>query len=115
MPSRKSGKPQSRLDPFGHASRPSGSSRTRRVGLGWLAAGGAVLVTGAVGTAFMVSRAAPPATANLDLDVVTVDSPAVDLGHVRLDVAVPVTVRLLNQSRKTVMLGQATADALEGC
>lgn len=88
----------------------------RRLQLRWLAAGGAVLATGGVGAVALTAGRAPASpVADLDLDVVTVDPPALDLGRVRLDVTVPVTVHLLNQSKKSVILGQATAEALEGC
>lgn len=105
--------PRPRHDPYVPAAH---SSSTRRMRLRWLAAGGAVLAAGGIGAfAVTMGRAPAPPAADLDLDVVSVDPPVVDLGRVRLDVAVPVTVRLFNQSRKAVILGQATAETLEGC
>lgn len=95
------------------APRKAGARATNRR---WLFAGGAAVAIGSIGAvSFRSGRARPTETVNLDLDLVTVDPPALDLGRVRLDVVVPVTVRLLNQSRKTIILGQATAEALEGC
>jgi hypothetical protein len=103
-------KPRRAQDPFVPAAR---SPRTRRTQLRRFAAG--VLVAGGIGAvAFAAGRPATPPAVDLDLDAVTVDPPTVDLGLVRLDVTVPVTVRLLNQSKGRISFGQATTDTLEG-
>ena len=97
---------------------PAAAQTTRRRALVWLGVGGAALggmaavpLLGRLGQS-SVTTAAP---ADLDLDTVTVDRPAIDLGRVKLDVQVPVSVTLTNQSRRQVILRQATVETLEGC
>ena len=109
-----------KYDPYRPASSdtPAAAATGRRRALVWLGVGGAAL--GALGVAPLVGRlgqstAATAAPANLDLDTLTVDRPAIDLGRVRLDVQVPVSVTLTNQSRRQVILRQATVETLEGC
>jgi hypothetical protein len=81
-------------------------------GLGLIAAALAVLAV-----AQLAGRPAPRLAAGADLaaDTVVVDRPELDLGRVPLGATVPVSVRLTNLSRRTILLGQATAEALEGC
>lgn len=87
----------------------------RRSALLWLGAGGAAVVSAGTVALTRPAGESTAAPVDLDLDTVTVDRPAIDLGRVRLDVKVPVSVRLTNQSRRTVILRQATVEALEGC
>ncbi|HEU5318260.1 MAG TPA: hypothetical protein VFX49_19260 [Chloroflexota bacterium] len=100
-------------DPYATKLPPRRGATRRRTWL-WLGAGAATVAGGA---AFLVTVPAggSPTAANLELDAVTVDYPVIDLGRVRLDVQVPVAVRLTNQSKRTVILGQATVETLEGC
>jgi hypothetical protein len=77
---------------------------------------------GAAGTAVSIGalvalrgQSQPSAAAPVDADTIVVDRPEIDLGRVPLNVTVPVSVRLTNQSLRTVTLGRPTAVALEGC
>ena len=58
---------------------------------------------------------AAPVRALLDADTVTFEREEIDLGRVPLENVVPVSARLTNHSRRTVLLQQATAQTLEGC
>ncbi|MBI3970092.1 MAG: hypothetical protein HY332_02280 [Chloroflexi bacterium] len=100
------------------AAAPTGRDFGRQRGrhTGWLLLGGLVGMAIALVVLFALAINEQAATTvNTDADTISVDTPQIDLGRVPLNVNVPVTVQVTNRSERTVLLGRATAEALEGC